>query len=704
MRQFEPGTDPFARRTIRPARLGRCQGGKRNGKRFAGVTLYSFLRTPRTALLGIVLLALGACRLDISPEEFDLTADVGDTVQETLTLSNPSDDPVDYTLTPVGADISLSSESGRIEAGEQTEVEVSMTCDDAGPVSGSIRVRAATGNKSTIVEVPVALQCGAAEPVEVVAGLVSIEIFQGPPVYKKDFETGEEFGHVPMTRPEDGSRAKDPIPWNLSYAEELRRMHNVWSPDDEGFVTGVWRKRAAAAVAVRHSDDAHVPAVFAAIDLDGKRADLPETYRETHRTGEGFITDIVFEVERALFARGATLHVSVDSGDEQVTERVPLFGEEVPVLEVTWVPIILEEVPNEEPIDPEERMTKGVLPWWPIGDYKTGMGPTMTYEQRDQDRQDGAPAIHHEEAARQLVDHRLLHACGAQEIYYGVASASAIEAAGLAAPNWAISGFQQWVVFDPGDHIPEASARDARLRRASHSSVTAHEMGHMFGIGHAPCNVGVSEHDRYPYEDATLGPARQWDFFDNRFAGRSGMRGVEVLPIYLQSPGYEYVDLMSYCGPPDMVSDYNYQRAFVLRQSDDYWEAFDTAPADDCTPAAADKAVEGLVKKSGKAPEAPMSIAISGSVDAHGVAAVRMAQPTSKPPWLAPKTGDMVIVILDAGGLELHRQPVRTSPLSHSDGRMAWSARVPYFDGAATVVLRTPQGDLRAAGEILTAK
>ena len=78
-------------------------------------------------MLGIVLLVLGACRLDISPQEFDLTADVGDTLKETLTLSNPSDDPVDYTLTPAGAGISLSSQSGRIEAGEQTEVEVSMT-------------------------------------------------------------------------------------------------------------------------------------------------------------------------------------------------------------------------------------------------------------------------------------------------------------------------------------------------------------------------------------------------------------------------------------------------------------------------------------------------------------------------------------------------------------------------------------------------
>ena len=53
----------------------------------------------------------------------------------------------------------------------------------------------------------------------------------------------------------------------------------------------------------------------------------------------------------------------------------------------------------------------------------------------------------------------------------------------------------------------------------------------------------------------------------------------------------------------------------VTRQSEDYLAGFETTPADDCTPAATDQPVEGLVKKSAKAPEPPRSIAISGSVD-----------------------------------------------------------------------------------------
>ena len=361
---------------------------------------------------------------------------------------------------------------------------------------------------------------------------------------------------------------------------------------------------------------------------------------------------------------------------------------------VTWIPVVMDDVREEHPIDAEESMKWGVLPWWPIGDYETGVGPTMTYDRQEYDRRPDTPAMDAFEVAYQLIDHRLLNACGAQEIYYGIGNSEAVLNAGLDIHTVGVSNFHHWTAFSPGYINPE----EAPPRNAY--NVEAHEIGHMLGLGHAPCNT-TPAFDGYPYEGAIPGPARSWDYFDDRFAGRPGMRGVEV-PAFWPA-GNEYVDLMSYCSP-GITSDYHYQRAFLLHQSEDYWAGIQTTPADDCTPAAVGKPIEGLVKKSAKTPEPPRSIAISGSIDAHGTAAVRMAQPTSKPAWPAPKTGDLVIVILDAGGLELLRQPVRTSPLSHSDGRMAWGARVPYFEGAATVVLRTPQGDLRAAGEVLTTK
>ena len=228
----------------------------------------------------------------------------------------------------------------------------------------------------------------------------------------------------------------------------------------------------------------------------------------------------------------------------------------------------------------------------------------------------------------------------------------------------------------------------------------AHEMGHIFGLGHAPCGASDAEPE-YPYEGAIVGPARSWDFIDGRFVGRLGERGVEIPADYPDvPPEREYLDLMSYCHAPSALSDYNYQRALLLRQSPDYWDVITDMDDNQVSCTKASSAQTQLVAKSAKIDEPPVSIAITGSVDADGIASVRMVEPTGKPVWPGPKTGDLVLVVLDAGGFELHRQPIRLSRIEHSDGRMGWSARVPYFDDAATVVLRSPDGHLRAQSEI----
>ena len=400
----------------------------------------------RSAAVGLILVALAGCRLDISPEALDLTAEVGGTVQETLTLSNPGDDPVDYTLTPSGAGIALSSRSGQLNPGEQTDIEVSMTCDAAGPVSGTIRVRAATGNKSSIVEVPIALQCSSAQAVEPPvlvggAGLVSIEVFQGPPVYKADFDTGRTHGPVAMARPENGAEPVEAVAWR-SYQLDTQIHHRAWDPADEGLVTAIWRRQAAVAVAVRHADDFPVPGVSAAIERNDARTALSQIYQETVRDGEAFITDTVFYIERELYDRGAVLEVSVDSNAEIAQERLVLFGEEVMPLEVTWIPIVLEEIPEEAPIDPEAWLRDGQRAFLPIGDYKTGMGPTMVYEPTEEDGVNGHPPLHSITAVRQITDHRALHACGPQEIFYGVHNPLAMREAGYdSIPTGAASVF-----------------------------------------------------------------------------------------------------------------------------------------------------------------------------------------------------------------------------------------------------------------------
>lgn len=73
-----------------------------------------------------------------------------------------------------------------------------------------------------------------------------------------------------------------------------------------------------------------------------------------------------------------------------------------------------------------------------------------------------------------------------------------------------------------------------------YASVAAHELGHNFGINHAPCGGAAGADPGYPYPNAQIG---SW-----------GFNGSQLL-----SPT-QYVDLMSYC-QSTWVSDYNYAKA-----------------------------------------------------------------------------------------------------------------------------------------------
>ena len=78
------------------------------------------------------------------------------------------------------------------------------------------------------------------------------------------------------------------------------------------------------------------------------------------------------------------------------------------------------------------------------------------------------------------------------------------------------------------------------------SGTIAHELGHNLGLRHAPCGGAGDPDPSFPHPDGSAG-AWGYDF----------ARGELVGP--------ETPDLMSYCGPPDGISDYHFANALRYR-------------------------------------------------------------------------------------------------------------------------------------------
>ncbi len=89
--------------------------------------------------------------------------------------------------------------------------------------------------------------------------------------------------------------------------------------------------------------------------------------------------------------------------------------------------------------------------------------------------------------------------------------------------------------------------------RDDSTTVAAHELGHNFGLNHAPCGGASGADPSYPYAGGKI--------------GSYGFNGTQLLP------PTQFVDVMSYCNPT-WVSDHNYRRA---QQHMDGSQAFDPA-------------------------------------------------------------------------------------------------------------------------------
>ena len=633
----------------------------------------------RHAAIFLTAFALAGCRFEVSPGSFDLSADVGQAVTESLEVRNTGDELVEFSLVPEGARVTLSETSGVLRPDATAHIGISAECEAPGERHTDISVTGRTGNKSIVVHVPFVLRCQA-EQAEAGAHLVSLELFQGPPIYKKDYRAGTETEPVTLARPENGATPSDL--WVDTDKDEDTGLYfypskdEAWSADDNGFVTAIWNRRAAVAVTVFHMDDSPLPEFSASVGGAG----LPVLLQETERDGDGFETVTVFDVDRDLYERGAVLDVSVKTDGGDLTDRLALFGETVNPIQVTWIPIDVPEFPAQI-VDAEQYMG-GLDNWLPIADRVTGIGPTMQYEETGVE----GPGLraHPFEALEQIRKHHVLHACAYDEIYIGYWNVQAMfDADGRSGRGGYAAGGETHAI---GTSIVDVYSppRPVALKKAHILNI--HEVGHLFDLLHVPACGREDQWSAagYPYEEGALGPARSWDFLLSRFVDD-------------RDPGI--LDFMSNCGLYGGVSDFSYQLMALYRQSP---QASGTCenPRDGRGAATTKRHVPVLGAKSAAVSGSPASLAVTGAVSADGIASISMAQPTDKAPWAVPGEGEFTLEILDAGGSVLHSQFVHASRVDHGHGEASWSARVPYFEGAATVVLRGSAGGVQAEATI----
>ena len=438
-------------------------------------------------------------------------------------------------------------------------------------------------------------------------------------------------------------------------------------------VLGRW-----AALAVRIDHETATPPPVVTHILPGGGEVLPARLAEaappvTVATAPGqWRTEYMFDLPGSLFQAGTHIvHVIDPDNDMPETdeadnagEPIPLYGVAVPHLRMTFIPVYF---PGQEPpaLDAGLLM-RGIDALWPIaGDFEATLAAPLESE-----------------AANQYVllnEVRALWNAEADpdEFYYGVF-----------AESWAGG---RGVAYRPGR---------VAVSEFTEFNTIPHEFGHNQGLRHPPgCGVSYPNR-RYPYPDGGLGPHPGWDANWRRL---------------VTDEDEAYADVMSYCGTLQFVSEYHYREVLEFWQADGPQQRpasvlipFNADSGFGAGAAAADGPAGSAIGPSpGQAvaePESPGGVALSGWIDAAGEWSLTHVQGTEKGPRAPSADGAYTLVLYDAEGRELYREPLSADALS--DGPEAgWAARVPIplrparevaiLDAQGVAVLRTALPALR---------
>ena len=196
------------------------------------------------------------------------------------------------------------------------------------------------------------------------------------------------------------------------------------------------------------------------------------------------------------------------------------------------------------------------------------------------------------------------------------------------------------------------------------SDIIAHELGHNLDLRHAPCGGAGGPDPSFPYPDGSSG-AWGYDFRDG---------GQLVRP--------STADLMSYCGPPDWISDYHFTNALRFRLSE----------ADSLT-----------VRAPPLASPAAGSLLLWGGIDPDGAPYLEPAFVVDAPASLPRSGGDHRLIGRTATGGELFSLAFAMPEVADGDGSSSFAFVLPVGAGwegsLAAITLAGPGGTVTLDGE-----
>lgn len=192
------------------------------------------------------------------------------------------------------------------------------------------------------------------------------------------------------------------------------------------------------------------------------------------------------------------------------------------------------------------------------------------------------------------------------------------------------SGYYMGLMSGPFDGPAGLAIQAGRTAFASSDPLTmAHELGHNFSLGHAPCGGAAGPDPAFPESDGSIG-AWGYDFRDG-----------SLVPPW-------HKDLMSYCGPT-WISDYHFTKALHYR----------------------------IERESGIPPPAAVrALLVWGGVDEAGAPFLEPAFVVDAPPVLPEFGGDYRIAGASPEG-EIFSFSFAMPVLAHGEGRSIFTFIVP---------------------------